>query len=92
MGFLDNCSTRCGCDSTDEHLHTPVFQCVVCVDCLLRIRLIILELILDLITVDAAVRIDLVNRKLHTVFHGVSVDRVVACRRSDAPDHKYISA
>ena len=52
--------------------------------------LVILKLICDLISVDTASFIDLVNRKLDTVLYCRTINRRISCCRSDTSDLKCI--
>ena len=59
---------------------------VVCVDRLLCVVLVVVELNLDLVAVDAAGSIDLIDRNLLRVLAGKTVDCRAAGHRADAAD------
>ena len=71
---------------TEQHLHAPVLQVVVCIDRLLGIMLIVIKLNLDLIAVDTACRVNLIHRKLLCVLAGEAVNRRAAGHRADTAD------
>ena len=59
---------------------------VVCIDRLLGIVLIIVELNFDLVAVDPACRVNLIHRKLLCVLAGEAVNRRAAGHRADTAD------
>ena len=69
-GLALDCQTRCGRHGTEQDLHTPVLQGIICIDCLFRIVGIILETVLHLIAVDAARGVDLIHRDLCRIHNG----------------------
>ena len=92
MSLLNNCDTRSTGGGSDENLHAPVFQVVVSVDSLLCVMLVILEVIVDLISVDSACLVDLVNCDLNTVLYSISVDSSAAGNRAGSADLKCVAS
>ena len=92
LGFrtYGNCRGT-GCRSYQE-LHSPVFQAVICVNGFLLVMLVIRLLILNLIPVDTAIGINLVNGNLRTVHYGIPVNGSTSRQRSLGSDLPFLSA
>ena len=72
-------------------MHAPVFELIVSVDRLFSVMDIILEVILDLGSVETACFIDFVNGDLGTIFNSISIDCGRTCGGSDSSDIESVS-
>ena len=92
MGLLSYCDTGSAGNGSHQYLHTPVLQSIVRIDSLLGITLVILEVVIDLVSVDSACSVDLVNSDLNTILYSGSVDSGSSGNRSDSANLERLAA
>ena len=87
--FSTYSNTGTGSYGSAKHLHSLVKKVIICINCFLRISLVIACIQnLYLITVESTVCIDLIYCNLGSIIYVCTILCIITCHRSDYTDFK----